>query len=232
MYEKPTLETRTGDGVAPTSRERRVLSESEAFAFIAGDDRRPLLVMRECLTCAGTDDALLTRRTDNERTLLMSRWFRCVKLPPDVLGGDHPFHALFAGQTPGHLFLARWDGSGRRDLDGAQSRTELWSLMDAALKADYADAFQPRLKQLQGLLGELDELDAEIGETRVRIDDEIEDGASDAKIAKLRKKVEDLVAEKDAVAARVHALSQLALRRASAAGKREDVPEPPARRAG
>ena len=127
---------------------RRALEPDQAFARLAGEDRRPLLVLRECLTCTGTDDALLTREADNEKTMLLSRWFHCVKLPPDVLEEDHPFHRLFEGDDPGHLFVSRWNGDERVDLRGDQSRTELWDLMNTRLAADYGKVPKKPLKQL------------------------------------------------------------------------------------
>ena len=76
-------------------KKRVALSREEAFRFIAGDDPRPLLVLRECKVCNGTDDALLKGGVDNEKTYLLSRWFHCIKLPVDVMEEDHPFHNLF-----------------------------------------------------------------------------------------------------------------------------------------
>src|SRR6185436_5147183 len=58
---------------------KRALPFEEALAVIRGNDPRPLLVVRECVRCSGTEDALLRRMEDNERTFLMSRWFHCVK---------------------------------------------------------------------------------------------------------------------------------------------------------
>ena len=36
---------------------RKALERQLAFSEIAGEDRRPLLVLRECIVCNGTDDA-------------------------------------------------------------------------------------------------------------------------------------------------------------------------------
>lgn len=40
---------------------------------IAGDDSRPLLILRGYKVCNGTDDALLNGGIDNEKTLLLGR---------------------------------------------------------------------------------------------------------------------------------------------------------------
>ena len=86
--------------------------------------------------------------------MLMSRWFHCVKLPPDVVDEDHPFHELFAGEAPAHLFVARWNGAERLDLNGAQSRTELWGAMERLLTSEYVEKSDVALDSLfDGTLG-------------------------------------------------------------------------------
>jgi hypothetical protein len=192
---------------------RRALSAEAAHAEIAGTDRRPLLVLRECLSCNGTDDALLTRAADNERTMLMSRWFHCIKLPPDVTAEDHPFHALFAGEKPGHLFVARWDGSGRVDLDGQQSRAELWKLMEGLLACEYEGKATEALRRLFHVLDDFDAIDAEIRAVKGEIDEVLEDSsASPSKLEKLRGKLAGLDREKAEATARALELSELKLK--------------------
>ncbi len=201
------------DGRTAAVQARRALSAPEAFAYLAGEDRRPLLVLRECLKCNGTDDALMNRAEDNERTLLMSRWFHCIKLPPDVLAEDHPFHALFAEAKPGHLFLARWDGSGRKDLTGQQSRTELWGLMESYLASEYERGTDASLKGLLDLLDRFDRIDAEIDSVKDRIDDLLEKGqAGSAKLGKLKDKVTQLESDKAKARADAVRLSECKLK--------------------
>ena len=65
------------------------LSREEAVKKIAGTDPRPLLVVRECNLCRGANHALLSHKLDNERTLLLTQWFHCVKLRPNVLDKNH-----------------------------------------------------------------------------------------------------------------------------------------------
>ena len=186
---------------------------AEAYAEIAGDDPRPLLVLRECLTCTGTDDALLTRDTDNEKTMLMSRWFHCVKLPPDVLEETHPYHALFAGDDPAHLFLSAPDGAGREELEGDQSRTELWRLMEARLSDSYEEQPRKALKSLAKVLDRLDLLDVEIGQTQDELDRAAEDhGPGSSKFRKAKAELTELQAERNELLAEAQEASRLALR--------------------
>jgi len=211
---------------------RRALSADEAYASIAGDDARPLLVLRECLKCNGTDDALMTRKEDNERTLLMSRWFHCVKLPPDVLEEDHPYHVLFAEAKPGHLFLAQASGADRVDLTGQQSRTELWDIMEKTLDAAYASDPDAALEKLQKLLDRFDRVDDAIADLKDRIDGFIESGDSDSsKAEKARKELADLETEKAKARADAIRLSELKFREEKQKG-RKTAQAPPSAPAG
>jgi hypothetical protein len=214
-WEFPTYQEKVAadDGRTVAKRVRQALSAAEAFTYLAGDDRRPLLVLRECLKCNGTDDALMTRKQDNERTLLMSRWFHCVKLPPDVLAEDHPFHALFAGEKPGHLFFARWDGSGRKDLTGQQSRAELWDLMQSYLASEYEKKIDSSLKELMALLDRFDRLDTDLATVKDQMDDLIEKGqASSSKMGKLQQKLRELEAARTVARAEAVQLSEVKLK--------------------
>ena len=191
---------------------KRALPIEEAYAEIAGEDRRPLLVLRECLTCTGTDDALMTRNADNEKTMIMARWFHCVKLPPAVTESDHPFYALFENEET-HLFLARWDGTERVELDGAQSRVELWKHMEELLASEYEKKHTPALKAMSKLLNELDELDTKVARLRSDLEDVLEkDGPGSRKVAKLEKKLAKYEQEKAEVVERAAEVSVLPLK--------------------
>ncbi|MAB79680.1 MAG: hypothetical protein CMJ89_10055 [Planctomycetes bacterium] len=205
---------------------KRALSPEEAYTFIAGDDPRPLLVLRECLTCTGTDDALLTRAADNEKTMLMSRWFHCVKLPPAVIEEDHPFHNLFPSKDPGHLFVAQVDGSNRLDLNGQQSRTELWNVMGQTLVSRYEKkpGHEKTLKSLLKLLDRYDVIDEKMAALREKIDRAIEkDGLKSKKLSKLQAELAKLEKAHAQFLKEAIAVSQLKLREAARAG--EPVPQ-------
>ncbi len=81
---------RTGTQAVPLP-----LAPDAAIAYLAGSDQRPLLVLRECPNCRGTDLALLRTDVPNERTILLTRFFHCVRLPAEV-------------RTPGHAFADRF----------------------------------------------------------------------------------------------------------------------------
>ena len=229
-WDFPTHVEKSGEeGRTTAVQARHALPLEEAYASIASDDMRPLLVLRECFQCNGTDDALMTRQQDNERTLLMSRWFHCVKLPPDVLEEDHPFHELFAGKKPGHLFLARRDGTQRQDLTGQQSRTELWDLMESYLELEYEKSADRSLKPMIALLDRFDRIDSDIASTKDKIDDLIESGkASSSKMKKLQDKLGDLEKAKTRARAEAVKLSDLRLKVQEKPTKSAEAPAPAA----
>jgi hypothetical protein len=145
---------------------RKALTREEAFRYVAGNDPRPLLVLRECKVCNGTDDALLSKGTDNERTFLLSAWFHCIKLPVDVMEPNHPFYELFGHEDPEHLFVATIDGSLKTTLESQTSRTELWEAMHTVLSATYKKDPQPVVKAVQKSLDRMDVLDERLLDLR------------------------------------------------------------------
>lgn len=205
------------EGATTAKAVRKALTYEAAFAEIAGEDPRPLLVLRECAVCNGTDDALLSRSVDNERTFLMARWFHCVKLPVDVLADDHPYRSLFPGGRSEHMFLATRDGAQRIALEGERSRTELWSAMSSVLASDYADDPGRVLKGVQRKLDRLDAADQRLAELQSRYDQLLEsEGANSAKLKKARAKLAEGRAERDALLDEVKAAgSELELRHPS-----------------
>lgn len=169
---------------------RKALSREEAIKHIAGDDPRPLLVLRECKVCNGTDEALLKGGSDNEKTYLLSAFFHCVKLPVDVMEEDHPFHALFTQKQPEHLFVCSVDGSNHDPLESQTSRTELWKSMQALLAKEYKKKPQPAIKKVQALLDKFDAQDARVHELVARRDEILEEeGPKSKKLPKLAKKI-------------------------------------------
>jgi hypothetical protein len=170
--------------------ERKALTREEALAYIAGDDPRPLLVLRECKVCNGTDDALLKGGSDNEKTFLLSAWFHCVKLPVDVMEENHPFNALFTQKNPEHLFVCSTNGENHKALESQTSRTELWKSMHGLLGKEYTKKPDASLKKLQALLDKFDAQDQRLNELLSRRDQILEeDGPKSKKLPKLATKI-------------------------------------------
>jgi len=178
VYQAP--DEARGTGTAPVAM-RRALSRDEALRFIAGNDPRPLLVLRECQVCNKTDDALLKGGPDNDRTLVLSRWFHCVKLPVDVIDPSHPFNALFPNNDSEHLFVALATGDSKVALESEGSRTDLWAGMGQVLELAYdknpAGSYADVLKRID----KLDLLDFKITEVEARKGLEMESARPDRK---------------------------------------------------
>ncbi|MDP6408815.1 MAG: hypothetical protein QGI46_05520 [Planctomycetota bacterium] len=171
-------------------RARRALTREESLRLIAGDDPRPLLVLRECKWCNGTDKALLGEGGDNEKTFLLSRWFHCVKLPQDVLEDNHPFRNLFGEKNVEHLFVSTHDGQNHIALESERSRAELWEAMTDLLEVDYKQKHRTSLKEVTKLLDTFDVVDARYQDLVARRDEILEEEGP--KSRKLRKVYRDL----------------------------------------
>jgi len=211
VYKPEAKEVAAGETFVAAA--RRALAPEVAFAHIAGDDPRPLLVLRDCHVCTGTDDALMTRQADNERTMLLSRWFHCVRLAPDVLKEDHPFHALFGGENPPHLFVSKADGSGRIDLKGDQSRSELWAAMGTVMTASYEATPKSALTELGRILDTFDSIDLQIAELEKRVDGVVEAyGPNSRKFQRLQEDLVKLRARRDTLRDSASKISNLPLR--------------------
>ena len=193
---------------------RYALSRKEALAFIAGDDPRPLLVLRECKVCNGTDDALLKGGIENEQTFLLSAWFHCVKLPADVLEEDHPFHSLFELEKPEHLFVSSVDGSNHDPLESQTSRTELWKSMRTMLSKEYKKKPEGAVKKLSRILDKMDQVDGRWNDLAAKRDDILEeDGPKSKKLPKLQKDLEKAETERKALKAEMAKVSALELKK-------------------
>ncbi|MEM7305980.1 MAG: hypothetical protein AAF682_04885 [Planctomycetota bacterium] len=203
---------------------RQALSREKAFAFIAGDDPRPLLVLRECKVCNGTDDALLKGGIENEKTFLLSTWFHCVKVPVDVMEEDHPFHNLFTQDKTEHLFVASADGSNHDPLESQTSRTELWKSMLSLLGEEYKKKPDASLKKMAKLLDKMDAADSKWNDLAARRDDiREEDGPKSRKLPKIEKELTKLEGERQELRADLAKASALELkkRREAAAAKEQ-----------
>jgi hypothetical protein len=209
----PKVEAKDGRTVAQVK--RSALSRTDAIAVIAGDDPRPLLVLRECKVCNGTDEALLKGGIDNEKTFLLSRWFHCVKLPVDVLEEDHPFHVLFVqDKSPEHLFVCSVDGSNHDPLESQTSRTELWNSMRDLLATEYKKKPDAPLKSIAKLLDKMDNADSRLAHLIGRQNEILEeDGPKSKKLPKIAKKILKAQAARDELDAKAVNAYKIELKR-------------------
>ncbi len=171
-------------------RAKRALTREEAVRYISGDDPRPLLVLRECKVCNGTDDALLKGGAGNETTFLLARWFQCVKLPVDVMEEDHPFHNMFVEDSLEHLFICSPDGENHDALQSETSRAELWTSMREMIATEYKGNSRTPLKAIAKLLDKMDVADARVDQLKLTQEEIlVKDGPDSRKLPKLAKKL-------------------------------------------
>jgi hypothetical protein len=191
----------------------------QALAAVRGDDLRPLIVVRECYRCEDSDFVLLNRTLDNEKTLLLTRWFHCVKLTDHVRHEAHPFHGLFGGDDPPHMFLCDWTGESVFAFDGNQRQSELWKAMFKILDQEYRHDAKVAVKNLSSLLEDYDRLDSAERNALEQHDQALEkygpgspryESAAD-KLAKVREDIEHAKAKE-------RMISDLGLKRPKAAG--------------
>lgn len=211
------IEHEAKDGETAASMADRALPIEMAYELVADGDRRPLLVLRECERCKGTDHALLSRSLDNEQTVLLTHWFRCVKLPTNVMDETHPFHNLFLREKEGaripHLFFADPDGQNRTPLPGDQPQSVLWDVMFDYLDRCYVEDAKASIKELRQVLGQYDKLDIQEQDVKSRIDREIEkNGPKSPKLKKLDSDLEKVAKQREKLAKREAELRDLALK--------------------
>lgn len=193
------------------------LAVDAAFAEIAGDDPRPLLVVRECPKCQGSDAALLHPKQANDRTILLTHFFHCVKLDPSILHDTHPYRKLFEGREDAHVFLATADGATVETLGAMHSPSSLWRTMSKVLKSAYDGNADGNVKQLLKLLDQFDRVDEQELRLFEQMEEEIEsNGPSSPRLAQLRKKRSKVEADKAELMKRKEALLALPLRAAEA----------------
>jgi hypothetical protein len=191
--------------VSGTQPQTLPLTPEEAIACIAGKDQRPLLVLRECPVCRGTDLALLRTDVPNDRTLLLTRFFHCVRLPATVALPDHPFARLFTGHA--HLFLCNRDGGERIDFPGTQSQNELLQAMRKAIERNQDIDASGVLNELQQALAQVDRIDAQEADTRKAIDKELDRPGHGARVVELQQRGNALVAERKVLLDRIAGLA-------------------------
>jgi hypothetical protein len=213
VYAPDLGQEKVEDGRTTSGRARAALPRERALLEIQSGTRKPMLVVRECGFCKGTEEALLNRRLNNEKTLLLTKWFHCVKLPNHVLDADHPFRNLFEGDHPPHLFLCRHDGSEAVAMDGQQTQSELWNAMLSLIESEYEGDAAKAVKGLLRVLDGYDAIDARLVELQDRLETTLdEDGPRSAKAKKLKRQVDELIADREKLVTREAELLDLGLK--------------------
>ena len=169
---------------------------ADALKILWDGDERPLLVLRECSFCQDTDQALLTRSMNNDRTQLLTKWFRVVRLPPHVTEPTHPFHNVFAGysfKTMPHFYLLADPSAKPVEFSGVQTQSMLWKGMYSVLEQRYRGSPTKAVKEWLSLLDELDRSDSLMLATQQQLDAaRAEAGPDSDRAEKLQKRLADV----------------------------------------
>lgn len=168
----------------------KALDLSAAYKVLAKEDQRPLLVLREFSTFDDPDNEKLSRKLYTEKTVLLTHWFNCVRLPHHVMEADHPFHNLFTDEEPPQLFLASADGSNVVPFDYTRSRADLEKVMIGILDDYYVENPSKVLNDVVQILKRFDKLDRKIQDLKESLDKAIE--RSGPKTGKARKLMQEL----------------------------------------
>jgi hypothetical protein len=199
-------------GLPPAHGAPKALSEAEALVVLADRDPRPLLVLRECAGCKRDDHGLVEREIENERTILLGRWFHPVRVSDDVLAPNHPFHALFAATIPPHMVAATLDGSLVSAVPTRANAAQLGKTLSGVLRKAYRKDPDVAVKALLVLLDDFDRVDAQLK----GLDDKLaatrkEKGADSREVRELEADRKLVDAERQALLEKGKALDDLGL---------------------
>lgn len=128
---------------------------------------------------------------EDEKILLASRWFHCVRVDRGVLKDSHPLNSLFAGARAPHIILFSSDGAQRSDLDGKPGARTLWGAMNKVLRVDYKKSPDAAMSKWIALLSRFDALDSRKSELTSQRDE----SADGHKTSEIEKKIADLERE-------------------------------------
>lgn len=186
----------------------------EMLALLAGTDPRPLLILRECPQCQGSEAALLDAERSNEKTLLLARWFRCIRLDDSVRHETHPCRVLFEEYGMPHLLLWSPNAERAEPLDGSRSQSLLWSAMRKVLRQSYTKDPDAAVSEMFKILAAFDHLDSMESEVSARLQAALDEVAStSARVQALEAELTKLRAERDKLVARERDVMDLGLRR-------------------
>lgn len=206
------------DGITVAQYRPRALPLDEAVAAIAEGDRRPFLILRECYRCGSDDESEIGRKLGNEKTILLAKWFRCVRVSDAVRHDDHPLHAVFAGAQAPHLVL----GSATGEITPIESRrplSSLWAAMRSHITQAYEGDPDAAVGEMLQLLSQFDHLDNLEAELAGQLDRALQEQAPAAKdVRTLRARLATLADERLALETREQEALALKLRPAPKKG--------------
>jgi hypothetical protein len=131
---------------------------------------------------------------------------------------NHPFHNLFDGEHPPHLFLCRHDGTGAIPMTGGQSQAELWQAMVGLLRECYTRDPEVAIKEWLKLFTRFDHCDTMEQTLAERFDEELEkNGPKSLKLNELKADIERIRKEREKTLAKEKEVRDLGLKPLEAA---------------
>ena len=177
-------------------------------------DPRPLLIVRDSNEFENSDEALFGGQKDSELLILLTYWFKCIKVDRRVVTNtSHPFHALFAGEHPPYLLLVSGDDKTRIALGARLAQSKVTANLVGLLNAEYTKDTLAVAKTWLRLLGEYDRLEQAAGVLNDGLIRQIRK-KSRAGISRARAKLRALETHRQRLLAREKRLVDLRLRRA------------------
>ncbi len=176
-WDYPAFPPQTTAGTTVAPKVYRALPVDEAIQHLAGTDRRPLLVLRECWVCQGSERALLNAKEASEKTLLFTQWFHCIRLDDSARHETHPCYKLLQENGMPHLLLCESNGSTRIPLDGQHPQSQLWSAMRKVLRQAYTKDPDQAMRELFKVLAEHDHLDSREAEVSAQLQSKLDQHA-------------------------------------------------------
>ncbi len=161
------------------------LDAKSAFAFLQGDDPRPMLLLRDCRH-SEKDNAKVGEYLQDERVVLALQWFHCVRVGSDSIDPGHPFASLFEGARNPHMVLLTWDGKERIDVPFMPSANALWGDMRKVLRLDYKRPADRAISDWREILNDFDKIDTELARLKGQAY-----GQGDKVSASLERKIEE-----------------------------------------
>ena len=176
-----------------------------------GDDPRPLLILRDCEGCKNKEGDLLKRTLVEERVLLATGWFHCVRFGHEVMEPDHPFHVIFEHERHPHIAMSSWDLKTFVQVHRAIPK-ELWKSMKRVLGKDYKKSAESAMKNITKLLTEYDALDDRENALQEQLNTKRERG-KDARAKILEKELAELAEEREELIADEMKLRELGFKK-------------------
>lgn len=151
------------------AKDAKTTTFDEALAEIRGRDLRPILILRDAPGSESKAKALEPFEAANERTLLFTHFFRCIKADRRVGERSHPWYPLFAAYPKAVILLCSGSGKTVVPLASTQPQKKFQAAMLSVLRLDYRRDAAAAVKRWLQLLRDLDKADADIKDLEQRL---------------------------------------------------------------